>query len=209
MRVVRRGVRSAGKNRAGRNWVGWNRVGWNWVGRNIVPLLLVPLAALLLWVAIWRVWLPPVGTSRAVVRTVTTVTASTSPTHKVTTVVKSSPASSPSRRSEALALLLIVLGTGTAVIAVFHDRIGSVELGKDGLKLDLTAAERDGAAELVGRLAGSGAGRMAYARGVERYLGALARLRPAPGIVSATPEPRAIGPAEARSLAGAIADELR
>jgi hypothetical protein len=184
------------------------RRGLRWAGRNLVPLLLVPLAALLLWVAIWRIWLPPVGAPRAVVRTVTTVTASTTPTRKVTTVVKSGPGASPSRRSEALALVLVLLGTGAAVIAVFHDRIGSIELGKDGLKLDLTAAEREGAAELIGRLAGHGANGSMYATGIERYLGSIVRRRSAPTIAAATPAPREIGPAEARSLAGAIADEL-
>ena len=38
----------------------------DWLGANLVPLVLIPLAALLLWVGIWRVWLPaaPVPTSR-------------------------------------------------------------------------------------------------------------------------------------------------
>ena len=33
----------------------------HWLGTNVVPVVLVPLAALLVWVAIWKVWLPDPG----------------------------------------------------------------------------------------------------------------------------------------------------
>jgi hypothetical protein len=127
----------------------------NWIGSNLVPLVLIPLAAVLLWVAIWRVWLPPLGGGGVTARTVTTVdaNASTRPTHKVTTVVKSTRGASPSRRSELLALVLLLVGTGAAVIGVFNRRIGSLELGKDGVKVDLTEAEKAEVAGLVSRLA--------------------------------------------------------
>ncbi len=125
---------------------------FGWAGANLVPLVLIPLAALLVWVAVWRVWLPPANGAGVTARTVTTVDAddSSQPTHKVTTVVKTSRGASPSRRSEVLALALVFLGAGAAVIGVFHNRIGSLELGKDGVKIDLTPAEQSGAAALVG-----------------------------------------------------------
>ena len=126
-----------------------------WIGSNLVPLTLIPLAALLLWVAIWRVWLPPAGGGGVTARTVTTVDANASsrPTHRVTTVVKTTRGASPSRRSELLALVLLLVGTGAAVIGVFNRRIGSFELGKDGMKVDLTEAEKAEVASLVSRLA--------------------------------------------------------
>ena len=159
----------------------------SWAGANLVPLVLVPLAAVLLWVGIWRVWLPPAGGGGVAARTVTTVDANTStrPTHKVTTVVKTSRESSPSRRSEALALMLLLVGTGAAVIGVFHDRIGSLELGKDGMKIDLTPEEQKGAATLVSRLAQRGAPPREYARGLDRYVRAVAGSRSAPNGVTA------------------------
>lgn len=143
-----------------------------WVGANLVPLILIPLAAVLLWVGIWRVWLPPAGGGGVTARTVTTVDANASsrPTHKVTTVVKTSRGASPSRRSELLALVLLLVGTGAAVIGVFNNRIGSFELGKDGVKVDLNEAERAGAAELVSQLARRGATPRSYARSLDRYV---------------------------------------
>jgi len=177
-----------------------------WAGANIVPLVLIPLAALLIWVAVWRVWLPPVGGTGPVTRTVTTIdsNAATKPTHKVTTVVRSSRAAAPSRRSELLALALVFLGSGAAVIAVFHNRIGSIELDKDGVKIELDAAERGGAAELVGRLAAAGAGPRTYGSGLDRYLRALAARR-SPGVDGAG---AAAEPDRAAALADRIADEL-
>ena len=186
-----------------------------WVGRNFAPLLLVPLAGTLLWVAVWRVWLPPVH-GGAVARTVTTVDARDA-SHKVTTIVKTSRAAGPSRRSEALALALVLLGAGATVIAVFHSRIASVDLGKDGVKIELTPAEQGGAAVLAARLASRGAPRSTYGRAFERYLRAVGARRPSTAEGSAHPGRRAaaapplapgLSSREASSLAGSIADEL-
>jgi hypothetical protein len=150
-----------------------------WVGANLVPLVLIPLAALLLWVAIWRIWLPPAGGGVVTARTATTVeaNAATRPTHKVTTVVKTTRGASPSRRSELLALVLLLVGTGAAVIGVFNRRIGSLELGKDGVKVDLTEAERAGAAALVSQLASHGATPKVYAASLDGYVRAVAGSR--------------------------------
>jgi hypothetical protein len=150
-----------------------------WLRANLVPLVLLPLAACLIWIAVWRIWLPPPGSADAVARSVTTVDANTPtrPTHKVTRVVRATRAAGPARRSEPLALALVFLGAGAAVVAVFHDRIGSIQLGKDGIKIELTEAERTGAAQLVERLAGDGAPAAAYARGLQRYLGTIASRR--------------------------------
>lgn len=180
-----------------------------WLGRNFAPVILVPLAAGSLWVAVWRVWLPPIH-GGATARTVTTVDARDA-SHKVTTIVKTSRAAGPSRRSEALAMVLILLGAGAAVIAVFHDRIGTIDLGKDGIKIELTPAERDGAALLAARLAGRGAGGPTYGRAFDRYLRAVSARRPA-AVPAAGGARSAAAPGlseqEASSLAGRIADEL-
>jgi hypothetical protein len=179
----------------------------------MAPLVLVPLAALLLWVAIWRIWLPPTRDGGATARTVTTVSsnAPTNPTHKVTTVVKRS-GTTPSRRSEVLALALVFLGAGAAIVGVFNHRIGSFELDKDGVKIVLTPEEQAGAAELVGRLAAGGVDGRAYARGVERYLQAVAVRRPASSRVPGARAPLGVSVGltadEAASLAGGIADTL-
>jgi hypothetical protein len=174
-----------------------------WVGRNFVPLVLIPLGAILLWVAVWRVWLPPVGGAGVTARTVTTVDANASsrPTHKVTTVIKTSRGASPSRRSEVLALALLFLGAGAAVIAVFHNRIGSLELGKDGVKIDLTADERSGAAALVSRLAVTGAPPASYAKALDRYVRALSARRGGSTVMGAAGD-------DASALADRIADDL-
>jgi hypothetical protein len=182
-----------------------------WAGANFAPLVLVPLAAGLIWIAVWRVWLPPAGGGGAIATTVTTVKANakTKPTHKVTTVVRASRGGSPSRRSEALALALVFLGAGAAIVAVFHDRIASVELGKDGIKLDLDPAAQTGAAALVTRLAASGAPPKTYGRGLDRYLRAVASR---PKMVGARPGPGAatagFGSEQAVALADRIADDL-
>lgn len=182
----------------------------SWAGTNFAPLVLIPLAAGLIWIAVWRVWLPPAGGGGPLTTTVTTVNANarTQPTHKVTTVVHSSRGGSPSRRSEALALALVFLGAGAAVVAVFHDRIATVELGKDGIKLDLDPAAQTGAAALVTRLAASGAPPKAYGRGLDRYLRAVASRR---NVLAARPGPAAtavFGSEQAVALADRIADEL-
>jgi hypothetical protein len=150
-----------------------------WVGANLVPIVLIPLAAVLLWVGIWRVWLPPAGGGGVTARTVTTVDANATsrPTHRVTTVVKTTRGASPSRRSELLALVLLLVGTGAAVIGVFNRRIGSFELGKDGVKVDLNEAERAGAAALVSQLASRGATPRAYASSLDSYVRAVAGSR--------------------------------
>ena len=151
----------------------------NWVGANLVPLVPIPLAALLVWVGVWRVWLPPAPVGGVTARTVTTVEANaiTRPTHKVTTVVKTTRGAAPSRRSELLALVLLLAGTGAAVIGVFNRRIGSLELGKDGVKVDLTEAERTQAAALVSRLASRGASPSSYGRALDGYVRSVAGSR--------------------------------
>jgi hypothetical protein len=183
-----------------------------WIGANLAALVLVPLAGLLIWVAIWRIWLPPAG-GGATARTVTTVSsnAPTTPTHKVTTVVKRS-GTTPSRRSEVLALALVFLGAGAAIVGVFNRRIGSFELDKDGVKVVLTPEEQAGAAALVGRLAAGGAGGSAYARGVERYVRAVAVRRPdsprARNADAAAVPAGSLTADEATSLADSIAETL-
>jgi hypothetical protein len=150
-----------------------------WIGANLVPIVLIPLAAVLLWVGIWRVWLPPAEGDDVTESTVTTVdaNAATRPTHRVTTVVKTTRGSSPSRRSEVLALVLLLVGSGAVVIGVFDRRIGSFELGKDGVKVDLTEAERAAAAALVSQLASRGATPRAYASSLDGYIRAVAGSR--------------------------------
>jgi len=151
----------------------------DWVGANVVPLVLIPLAALLLWVGIWRVWLPAAPVGGVVARTVTTVEANSAsrPTHRVTTVVKTTRNTAPSRRSELLALVLLLVGTGAAVIGVFNHRIGSLELGKDGVKVELNEAERAQAAALVSRLARRGASPSSYGRALDGYVRSIAGSR--------------------------------
>jgi hypothetical protein len=148
----------------------------DWVSANLVPIVLIPLAALLLWVGIWRVWLPAAPAGGVTARTVTTVEADTTsrPTHKVTTVVKTTRGAAPSRRSEVLALVLLLAGTGAAVIGVFNRRIGSLELGKDGVKVDLNEAERAQAATLVSTLASRGASPSSYGRALDGYVRSVA-----------------------------------
>jgi hypothetical protein len=177
----------------------------SWCGANLVPLVLLPLAASLVWVGIWRIWLPPAAGSGTVARAVTTVAANTAehPTRKVTTVVRTSRNAAPSRRSQVLALALVFLGLGAAVVAVFNHRIGSLELTRTGVKIDLTSPEESGAATLVARLAGAGAAPGAYAHGFDRYLRAISSRRPA--LAGAEP---ALSLSDATALADRIADEI-
>jgi hypothetical protein len=172
-----------------------------------VPLVLVPLALVLLWTALWRIWLPPATGSGGAARTVTTVDANapTRPTHRVTTVVRTTRAAVPPRRSEVLALALLFLASGAAIVGVFHDRIGSIQLGKDGIKIDLSAAEGTGAAALVSALASRGASPQAYASAVQRYLGTLSRRRGAAGAALGAAPP--LTSEEATALATRIADQ--
>ena len=117
-------------------------------------------------------------------------------------MVRATRAAGPARRSEPLALALVFLGAGAAVVGVFHDRIGSLQLGKDGIKIDLTEAEGAGAAQLVERLAAHGARRDPRPRRAA-VPGALASRR---GLRSTSPPD--VGSADAVDLANRIADEL-
>ncbi len=130
-----------------------------WLGRNIAPLVLLPLAALLLWVAIWRVWLPGDGPGTGVVKTVTSTqrSGSVGAGTSVVTVERATSGAPPSRRSETLVVVLLVLAVGSAGVGVFHRQLASVELGADGLKITLTHGEKQGLAELVGALHTAGA----------------------------------------------------
>jgi hypothetical protein len=126
-----------------------------WVGAEIAPLVLLPLAAVLVWVSVWKVWLPaPDG-------------------------------STPARRSVTLAIVLLVLGVSAAVIAVFHSRLRRVELSRTGLSITLTAPERTGLGALVEQLARSGASSEKVADAIRRYLDAVQRRRPAPKAIAA------------------------
>jgi len=121
----------------------------HWVGAEIAPLVLLPLAAVLVWVSVWKVWLP------------------------------SPDAGSPSRRSVTLAIVLLVLGVSAAVSAVFHDRLRRIELSRSGLTVTLTPSERDGLGSLVERLAQKGASPAKVAEAIRRYLDAVQSRRPA------------------------------
>jgi len=114
-----------------------------WLGTNFVPVVLVSLAAALVWVAIWKVWLPPPGPG------------------------------SPSRRSVTVALALLVLGVGSAVVGLFHERLGSVKLSPTGIDVELTRAQQAGAQELVAALAARNAPASAYVEGMKRYVDGL------------------------------------
>jgi len=179
-----------------------------WTGANFVPLVLIPLAATLIWVSIWKIWLPRPVSRGSSARTVTTVDASAAsrPAHKVTTIVKTAVAPVPSRRSETLAIVLLFVGVGAAVIGVFHDKIGSIELDRTGIKIDLTAAEQAGAAALVSQLARGGAPKRAYARGLARYVRAVAAGREP--VLAAESEGASLSTAHAESLAARIADDV-
>jgi hypothetical protein len=119
-----------------------------WVGAEIAPLVLLPLAAVLVWVSVWKIWLPSPDTG------------------------------TPSRRSVTLAIVLLVLGVSAAVIAVFHDRLRRIELTRSGLTVTLTPAERDGLGSLVEQLAQKGASPAKVAEAIRRYLDAVQTRRP-------------------------------
>ena len=83
------------------------------------------------------------------------------------------------------------------------------------MKITLNKAEQEGAAELVDRLARSGAGSRAYARGLHRYLRAVATSRPrrsshmlATSEAPSELDPPGLSSAEAKTLAQRIADDL-
>jgi hypothetical protein len=111
-----------------------------WIGANAVPVVLVPLAAVLLWVAIWKVWLPEPGPG------------------------------TPSRRSVTLAVALVLLGVASALVGLFHDRIGSIKVSTTGIDVELSKAEQAGAQELVSALAARNAPAGAYVEGLQRYV---------------------------------------
>lgn len=120
-----------------------------WVGAEIAPLVLLPLSAVLVWVSVWKVWLP------------------------------SPDDGSPSRRSVTLAIVLLVLGVSAAVIAVFHGRLRRIELSRSGLTVTLSPDERAGLGALVEQLAHSGASSAKVAEAIRRYLDAVQARRPA------------------------------
>jgi len=148
-----------------------------WVGAEIAPLVLLPLGAVLVWVSVWKVWLP------------------------------SPDAGSPSRRSVTLAIVLLVLGVSSAVIAVFHDRLRRIQLSRTGLTVTLSQPERDGLGALVERLVSGGASSDKVAAAIRRYLDAVQARRPAPRVKAATPPGEGLTAEQALALADRIADE--
>lgn len=121
-----------------------------WVGDEIAPIVLLPLGVVLVWVSVWKVWLPaPDGES-------------------------------PARRSVTLAIVLLVLGVSAAVIGVFHDRLRRVELSRSGLTITLTPTEKSGLGSLVEQLARSGAPPDKVADAIRRYLAAVQKGRLSP-----------------------------
>jgi hypothetical protein len=147
-----------------------------WAGDKIAPLVLLPLAAVLVWVSVWKVWLPAPDLG------------------------------SPSRRSVTLAIVLLVLGVSSAVIAVFHDRLRRIELSRSGLTITLTPPERAGLGVLVERLAQSGASSGKVAEAIRRYLDAVQVKRPAAHVKALTADD-GLSAAEAQALAERIAAE--
>src|SRR5437763_6011651 len=111
-----------------------------WVGAEIAPLVLLTLAVVLVWVSVWKVWLP------------------------------SPDDGTPSRRSVTLAIVLLLLGVGAAVVGVFHDRLRRIELSRTGLTVTLSPTERAGLGALVEQLARSGASSAKVAEAIRRYL---------------------------------------
>ena len=148
-----------------------------WVGAEIAPLVLLPLAAVLVWVSVWKVWLPAPDTG------------------------------SPSRRSVTLAIVLLVLGVSAAVIAVFHDRLRRIQLSRTGLTVTLSQPERDGLGALVERLVRGGATSDKVAEAIRRYLDAVQTRRPAPQPKAAVAPEAGLSAEQALALADRIADE--
>ena len=147
-----------------------------WAGDKIAPVVLLPLAAVLVWVSVWKVWLPVPD------------------------------AGSPSRRSVTLAIVLLVLGVSSAVIAVFHDRLRRIDLTRSGLTITLTPPERTGLGVLVERLAKSGASPAKVAEAIRRYLDAVQAKRPVAHVKALTADD-GLTAAEAQALAERIAAE--
>jgi hypothetical protein len=149
----------------------------HWVGAEIAPIVLLPLAAVLVWVSVWKVWLP------------------------------SPDEGTPSRRSVTLAIVLLVLGVSAAVIGVFHDRLKRIELSRTGLSVALTPPERDGLGSLVERLVQRGASSAKVAEAIRRYLDAVPSKRPVPAKGLTAADGQGLTPAQAHALAERIADE--
>jgi hypothetical protein len=147
------------------------------VGAEIAPLVLLPLAAVLVWVSVWKVWLP------------------------------SPDAGSPSRRSVTLAIVLLVLGVSSAVIAVFHDRLRRIQLSRTGLTVTLSQPERDGLGALVERLVQGGAAPDRVALALRRYLDAVQARRPAPRVKATVAAGEGLSEEQALALAERIAGE--
>jgi hypothetical protein len=147
----------------------------HWVGAQLAPLVLLPLGAVLVWVSVWKVWLP------------------------------SPDAGTPSRRSVTLAIVLLVLGVGAAVIGLFHDRLRRIELSRTGLSVTLTAVERNGLGALVEQLAHAGAPPQKVAEAVRRYLEAVKKKRPT--VKATTVDGQGLTSAEADALANRIVAE--
>jgi hypothetical protein len=146
-----------------------------WVGAELAPLVLLPLGAVLVWVSVWKVWLPSPDTG------------------------------TPSRRSVTLAIVLLVLGVGAAIVAVFHDRLRRIELSRTGVAVTLTPVERDGLGALVERLAHAGTPPQKVAEAVRRYLEAVQTRRPAPKAIAR--DGRGLTADEVQALADRIAAE--
>jgi hypothetical protein len=148
-----------------------------WIGDEIAPIVLLPLAAVLVWVSVWKVWLP-------------------TPDGEI-----------PARRSVTLAIVLLVLGVSAAVIGVFHDRLRRVELSRSGLTITLTPTEKSGLGSLVEQLAHSGAPPDKVAAAIERYLEAVRQKRPPAPVKGLAANGAGLTAAEAEALAGRIAAE--
>ena len=146
-----------------------------WVGAEIAPLVLLTLAVVLVWVSVWKVWLP------------------------------SPDDGTPSRRSVTLAIVLLLLGVGAAVVGVFHDRLRRIELSRTGLTVTLSPTERAGLGALVEQLARSGASSAKVAEAIRRYLDAVQTRRPAPK--SLLVDGQGLTAAQANALAERIAAE--
>ena len=149
-----------------------------WLSENVVPLLLLPLAALLLWIAIWRIWLPADEGRTGVVRTVTTTQRSGSATAggAVVAIERATSVAAPSRRSETLVVVLLLLAVGSAGVGLFHRRLISVDVGPDGFKITLTHNEKQALAGLVETLHAANAPAGKVALGVQSYLDAISGL---------------------------------
>jgi hypothetical protein len=148
-----------------------------WVGAQIAPVVLLPLAAVLVWVSVWKVWLPAPDDG------------------------------TPSRRSVTLAIVLLVLGVSAAVVGVFHSRLRRIELSRTGLTVTLTPTERAGLGALVEQLAHSGASSAKVAEAVRRYLDAVQARRPGPKALVADADGHGLTAAQANALADRIAGE--